>query len=143
MRALTILPPWGVLSPLPQLAEPPLRWCDLIREYEDIGNEVREAMDKVCKNGAFILGPDVADLEGRLATYTGAKNCISVGSGTVAIEVLLRAMGIGPGDEVITVPFTWISTAECISLVGATPGESGQKGVPSPGAHLLSRAPCR
>jgi UDP-2-acetamido-2-deoxy-ribo-hexuluronate aminotransferase len=80
-------------------------------------------MDAVCRNAAFILGPQVGELESALATYPGAAHCISVGSGTVAIEVLLRAMGIGAGDEVITVPFTWISTAECISLVGAKPGE--------------------
>lgn len=78
-------------------------------------------MDKVCRTAAFILGPDVAELESRLCSYTGSKYCVSVGSGTVAIEVLLRALNIGPGDEVITIPFTWISTAECISLVGATP----------------------
>jgi hypothetical protein len=58
---------------------------------------------------------------------------VSVGSGTVAIEVLLRALGIGAGDEVITVPFTWISTAECISLVGAKPGEGAGKGGGGPG----------
>jgi UDP-2-acetamido-2-deoxy-ribo-hexuluronate aminotransferase len=81
-----------------------------------------EAMTKVCKSAAFILGPECGELEKQLAASVDTKHCISVGSGTVAIEIVLRALGIGHGDEVITVPFTWISTAECVSLVGAKPG---------------------
>ncbi len=83
---------------------------------------MREAMDRVCKSAAFILGPEVTQLETALASFTGAAFCVSVSSGTAALEVLYRALGIGHGHEVITVPFTWVSTAETISLCGAKPG---------------------
>jgi UDP-2-acetamido-2-deoxy-ribo-hexuluronate aminotransferase len=69
----------------------------------------------------FVMGPEVAELEQALASFVGTRYCISVGNGTVSLEIALRALGIGPGDEVVTVPFTWISTAEVISLVGAEP----------------------
>ena len=70
-------------------------------------------------HGQFILGPEVAELEDALAKYVGVKHCITVSSGTTSLEIALRALGVGPGDKVVTVPFTWISTAEVIELVGA------------------------
>jgi UDP-2-acetamido-2-deoxy-ribo-hexuluronate aminotransferase len=75
----------------------------------------------VVDHGQFIMGPEVYELEEILAKYVGVKHCITVASGTDSLEIALRALGIGPGDEVITVPFSWISTAEVIAAVGATP----------------------
>jgi UDP-2-acetamido-2-deoxy-ribo-hexuluronate aminotransferase len=67
------------------------------------------------------MGPEIGELEAALARYVGVRHCISVASGTTSLEIALRALGIGPGAEVITVPFTWISSAEVIALVGAIP----------------------
>ncbi len=98
-----------------------MEFIDLKAQYrlykEDIDRRVHAVMD----HGHFIMGPEVAELESALAGYTGVKHCITVASGTMSLEIALRALGIGPGDEVITVPFTWISTAEVIGLVGARP----------------------
>jgi len=69
----------------------------------------------------FILGPEIAELENALADYVGVPHAITCASGTDGLEIALRALGIGPGDEIITVPFTWISSAESIALVGAKP----------------------
>lgn len=89
-----------------------------IKEFR---KEYMDALGKVLDHGLFINGPEVKELETYLAQYVGVKHCISVGNGTDAIEVALRALGIGYGDQVITVAHTWISTAEAISCVGATP----------------------
>ena len=72
-------------------------------------------------HGQFILGPEVRELEQKLAEYTGSKHCVTVSSGTDSLLIALMALGIGAGDEVITVPYTWISTAEVIALLGAKP----------------------
>jgi UDP-2-acetamido-2-deoxy-ribo-hexuluronate aminotransferase len=87
----------------------------LIRE--DIETRVRAVLD----HGRYILGPEVEELEERLADYVGVKHCIGASSGTDTLLIALMALGIGPGDEVITVPYTWISTAEMIALIGAKP----------------------
>ena len=73
------------------------------------------------EHGQFILGPEVRMIENKLAEYTGSKHCITVSSGTDSLLIALMALGVGPGDEVITVPYTWISTAEVIALLGAMP----------------------
>jgi UDP-2-acetamido-2-deoxy-ribo-hexuluronate aminotransferase len=78
-------------------------------------------MQAVLDHGQFIMGPEVAELEGRLAQYVGAKHCITVANGTDALQVAMMALGIGPGDEVITTPFTFIATGEMIVVVGAKP----------------------
>ena len=75
----------------------------------------------VLEHGQYIMGPEVAELECRLAEYTGARYCITVASGTEALLISLMALGIGPGDEVITTPFTFVSTVEVIVLLGAKP----------------------
>jgi len=75
----------------------------------------------VLDHGQFILGPEVAELEERLVAYTGAKYCISVANGTDALQIALMALGVGPGDEVITPGFTYIATAETVALLGAKP----------------------
>jgi UDP-2-acetamido-2-deoxy-ribo-hexuluronate aminotransferase len=72
-------------------------------------------------HGQFILGPEVREVEEKLAQYTGSKHCVTVSSGTDSLLIALMALGVGAGDEVITVPYTWISTAEVISLLGAKP----------------------
>ena len=98
-----------------------MEFIDLKTQYELHREAIDGAMRRVMEHGRFIMGPEVAQLESELAAYTGAKHCITVSSGTHSLEIALRALGIGPGDEVITVPFSWISSAEVIPLVGATP----------------------
>lgn len=84
-------------------------------------NEIDQAIHKVLDHGQFIMGPEIAELESVLSEYVGVKHCLTVSSGTHSLEIALRTLNIGPGDEVITVPFSWISSAEIIMLVGATP----------------------
>ncbi|MEM6917188.1 MAG: DegT/DnrJ/EryC1/StrS family aminotransferase [Verrucomicrobiota bacterium] len=86
---------------------------------------IRESIDRriaaVLDHGLYILGPEVAELEERLCQFLGCQHSIGVSSGTDSLLIALMALEIGPGDEVITVPYTWISTAEVIGLTGATP----------------------
>ncbi len=98
-----------------------MEFIDLKQQYRRYKAEISECMQRVLDHGHFIMGPEIGELEQMLATYVGVRHCITVASGTDSLEIALRALGIGPGDEVITVPFTWISTAEAIGLVGATP----------------------
>jgi UDP-2-acetamido-2-deoxy-ribo-hexuluronate aminotransferase len=98
-----------------------MEFIDLKEQYRRYKPETDDRMNRVLNHGHFIMGPEIAELEQALADYTGVKHCITVSSGTASLEIALRALGIGPGDEVITVPFTWISTAEVIGLVGARP----------------------
>ncbi|MGB9862607.1 MAG: DegT/DnrJ/EryC1/StrS family aminotransferase [Candidatus Saccharicenans sp.] len=94
---------------------------DLIAQYEFIENEIDEAIKRVLKSGQFILGPELKALEKEIAEYCGCQYGIGVASGTDALMLTLRALGIGPGDEVITTPFTFIATASAISHCGAKP----------------------
>lgn len=98
-----------------------MEFIDLKSQYLRYQSEIDARMQAVLQHGHFIMGPEIAELEAKLATYVGAAHAITVASGTDSLEIALRALGVGPGDEVITVPFTWISTAEVIMLVGATP----------------------
>ena len=98
-----------------------MEFIDLKTQYEQHKEAIDGAMQRVLEHGQFIMGPEVGELEQLLADYVGVKHCITVSSGTHSLEIALRALGIGPGDEVITVPFSWISSAEVIPLVGATP----------------------
>lgn len=93
----------------------------LQNEYEGLRDEWMQAIDGAGATGAFILGPNVRAFEQEAADYVGTKHGIAVASGTDALVLSLRALGIGPGDEVITSPFTFFASAEAISLVGATP----------------------
>ena len=97
----------------------PPRFIDLAQAEADLLEEIDSRIDRVIRHGRFIHGPEVAELEAALCARLGIRHTLAVSSGTHALEIALRALGIGPGDEVITVPFTWISTAEVIPLVGA------------------------
>lgn len=98
-----------------------MHFIDLQTQYQRYQAEIDAAIAKVLAHGRFILGPEIQELEERLAEFVGVNHCITVASGTASLEIALRALDIGPGDEVITVSFTWISTAEVVRLVGATP----------------------
>lgn len=98
-----------------------MQFIDLKKQYQLHKDEIDKAIHKVLDEGCFIMGPPIQQLEKVLAEYVGVKHCISVSSGTDSLTIALMALGVGPGDEVITVPFTWISSAEVIGLVGATP----------------------
>ena len=98
-----------------------MEFIDLKTQYAKYQTEIDARMKAVLQHGHFIMGPEIAELESALAAYIGVKHCLTVSSGTDSLEIALRALGIGPGDEVITVPFTWISSAEVIGLVGAKP----------------------
>jgi UDP-2-acetamido-2-deoxy-ribo-hexuluronate aminotransferase len=98
-----------------------MQFIDLKAQYEALREEVNAAIQRVLDHGQYIMGPEVAEMEAALAAYTGASHCIAVASGTEALLMSLMALGIGPGDEVITTPFTFAATAEVIVLVGATP----------------------
>jgi len=98
-----------------------MEFIDLRRQYALYRDDIDGAISKVLEHGKFIMGPEIHQLEQTLAAYVGVKHCVSVSSGTDSLQIALMALGIGPGDEVITVPFTWISSAEVIELVGATP----------------------
>ncbi len=98
-----------------------LAFIDLHAQQDQMRPALEERINQVLYHGHYIMGPEIVELETALAVYVGVKHCITVASGTVSLEIALRALGIGPGDEVITVPFTWISSAEIIGLVGATP----------------------
>lgn len=97
---------------------PPL---DLSQQYAQIGEEITAAVQKVLASGGYIGGPAVKSFEREFADYTGVSECVGCNSGTDALILALRALKIGPGDEVITTPFTFFASAETISAVGATP----------------------
>jgi dTDP-4-amino-4,6-dideoxygalactose transaminase len=94
---------------------------DLQSEYRLLKNEIDAAIGRVLESGAFIGGPEVGALERELCEYLGVPHVIGVGSGTDALFIALRALGIAPGDEVITTPFTFIATLEAIQIAGAKP----------------------
>jgi UDP-2-acetamido-2-deoxy-ribo-hexuluronate aminotransferase len=98
-----------------------MEFIDLKIQYANYRAEIDARMSAVLAHGRFIMGPEIAELEDCLARCVGVRHCITTASGTDSLEIALRALNIGPGDEVITVPFTWISTAEVIGLVGARP----------------------
>lgn len=102
-------------------AEADMGFIDLKAQQDLLRPRLEQGVHRVLHHGQYILGPEVTELEQRLAAYTGAKQCITAASGTDALLISLMALGIGPGDEVITTPFTFVATVEVIVLVGATP----------------------
>ncbi len=94
---------------------------NLTKQYEEIGQDIEKEVLKVLSSGKYILADNVKKLENDFAGYCGTQKAIGVASGTDALHLALRALDIGPGDEVITVAFTFIATVEAISYVGATP----------------------
>lgn len=96
-------------------------FIDLKTQYQALKPQIKARINAVLEHGQYIMGPEVKELEDRLAAHTGAKHCITVASGTEALLISLMALGIGRGDEVITTPFTFAATAEVIVLLGATP----------------------
>lgn len=98
-----------------------MEFIDLNTQYRKYQKAIDARMKTVLEHGQYIMGPEIAELESVLAEYVGVKHCITVASGTDSLEIALRALNIGAGDEVITVPFSWISTAEVIAAIGAKP----------------------
>lgn len=96
-------------------------FIDLKSQYRALQAQINARISAVLEHGQYIMGPEVKELESQLEAYTGAAHCITVASGTEALLISLMALGIRPGDEVITSPFTFIATAEVICLLGATP----------------------
>jgi UDP-2-acetamido-2-deoxy-ribo-hexuluronate aminotransferase len=98
-----------------------LEFVDLKSQYAALKGQIAERIQRVLDHGQYIMGPEVKELEARLAAYTGAKHCITVASGTEALLIALMAINLKPGDEVITTPFTFAATAEMIVLLGGVP----------------------
>lgn len=98
-----------------------MQFIDLKAQYERIESEVRARIEAVLQHGQFIMGPEVGELEERLADFVGVRHCVGMSSGTDALLAAMMALEIGRGDEVITTPFTFIATGEMIALLGARP----------------------
>ncbi|MFC1826888.1 DegT/DnrJ/EryC1/StrS family aminotransferase [Thermodesulfobacteriota bacterium] len=96
-------------------------FIDLKAQQERIRPQIEERIKKILDHGQYIMGPEINELEEKLAEFTGAKHAITCSSGTDALLMVLMAWGVGPGDAVFTTPFSFIATAEVISLLGATP----------------------
>lgn len=103
------------------LNKKPIAFVDLAAQQEKIKTRIESRINGVLNHGHYILGPEVAELEKKLAEFVGIKHCIGVSSGTDALLMALMAKNIGPGDAVFTTPFTFIATSEVVSLLGATP----------------------
>lgn len=98
-----------------------MEFVDLKTQYQEMRESINGRIQTVLDHGQYIMGPEVRELEDKLSAYTGARHCITVASGTEALLISLMAIGIKPGDEVITTSFSFIATAEVIVLLGAKP----------------------
>lgn len=98
-----------------------MQFIDLAAQQARIKDKIDAGIQKVLAHGQYILGPEVSELEEKLAAFVGAKHCISCANGTDALQIAQMAFCIGPGDEVITPGFTYIATAETVALLGAKP----------------------
>ena len=98
-----------------------IEFIDLKAQQARLKDKIEAGIQNVLTHGQYILGPEVKELEEKLAAYVGAKHCISCANGTDALQIVQMAFGIGPGDEVITPGFTYIATAETVAVLGATP----------------------
>ncbi len=99
----------------------PVPFLDLSTQYKKLEAEWLDAIRATGARGSFILGPNVTEFEKEFAAYVGVKHAIGVANGTDSLILSLRALGVGPGDEVITTPFTFFASSEAIDVVGATP----------------------
>jgi UDP-2-acetamido-2-deoxy-ribo-hexuluronate aminotransferase len=98
-----------------------MEFVDLKKQQSLIKSQIDINIQKVLNHGRYIMGPEVSELEEKLADYVGVKHCVSVSSGSDALLIAMMAIGIGLGDEVITTPFTFVATVEMIVLLGAKP----------------------
>lgn len=98
-----------------------LPFIDLKSQYAALKTDIDARIQRVLDHGQYIMGPEVKELEAKLAAYVGVKHCITVASGTEALLIALLALDLKPGDEVITTPFTFAATVEVIALLGAVP----------------------
>jgi len=98
-----------------------ISFLDLSAQYKELKSEIDAAVARVLESGQFVLGSEVAALEEEFARYSGAQYAVGVNSGTSALHLALLAAGIGPGDEVVTTPFTFYATVAAIGYIGATP----------------------
>lgn len=105
----------------PDDGAPPLPLFDLGRQFAAIRDEAGRVFDRLGGEGAFSLGEELESFEREFAAYCGAEHCVGTSDGTEALRLALLGMGVGPGDEVITVPLTFIATLEAIAATGATP----------------------
>jgi UDP-2-acetamido-2-deoxy-ribo-hexuluronate aminotransferase len=96
-------------------------FIDLKTQYRRLQGSINARLQVVLEHGQYVLGPEVTELEKKLADYVGVKHCVAASSGTDTLLIALMALDIGPGDEVITAPFTFFATGEMIALAGATP----------------------
>lgn len=98
-----------------------MNFIDLKSQYRAMESEINSSIKAVLEHGQYILGPEVKELESELAQFVGVTSCVGVSSGTDALLVAMLALGVKPGDEIITTPFTFIATGETIALLGAVP----------------------
>ena len=98
-----------------------MKFIDLKSQYILLKEEIDAGIQGVLQHGQYIMGPEVYELEEKLSEFTGSKHCLSCSSGTDALLIALMSLGLKSGDYVITTPFTYIATAEAISLLGGIP----------------------
>lgn len=103
------------------MTDKPIDFIDLKAQQDAIRPQLDQNIHRVLHHGQYIMGPEVKQLEDKLAAYVGVKHCITASSGTDTLLIAMMALGIGRGDEVITTPFTFVATGEMIGLLGATP----------------------
>lgn len=96
-------------------------FIDLKAQYKLVEDSVKQGIEGVLEHGAYIMGPEIRDLEAKLAEFSSVNHAVGCASGTDALVMALMALGVGPGDAVFTTPFTFMATAEAIALLGATP----------------------
>lgn len=96
-------------------------FIDLKTQYQQVEASVKAGIDKVLEHGAYVMGPEIAELEERLSNFCAVRHAVGCASGTDALIMALMAFEVGPGDAVFTTPFTFMATAEAIALLGATP----------------------
>jgi dTDP-4-amino-4,6-dideoxygalactose transaminase len=106
---------------LPASAGPGVPLLDLRRQHAPLDEQILAALARVCQSGAFVLGPDVKELEAGIARYSQAKSAVACASGSDALLLALMALGVGPGDEVILPSFTFFATASAVTRLGGTP----------------------